>query len=57
MSQSLTGKTIAFLAAGGVEEIEYVRPKQAVEDAGARTELVSLDDATSPMRVPPRQAG
>jgi protease I len=44
MSTELTGKTIAFLAADGVEEIEYVRPKQAVEDAGARTELVSLGD-------------
>src|SRR3954451_6695044 len=44
MSERLNGKTIALLAADGVEEIEYVRPKQALEDAGARTELVSLDD-------------
>jgi protease I len=42
--QRLNGKTIAFLAADGVEEVEYVRPKQAVEKAGARTELVSLDN-------------
>src|SRR3954452_2856996 len=44
MGQQLDGKTIAFLAADGVEEVEYVRPKQAVEDAGARTELISLDE-------------
>jgi protease I len=41
--QSLEGKTIAFLAADGVEEVEYVRPKDAIENAGARTELISLD--------------
>lgn len=40
----LTGKTIAFLAADGVEDVEYERPRQAVEDAGARTELLSLGD-------------
>jgi len=44
MSESLTGKTIAFLAADGVEEIEYVRPKEAIENAGGRTELISLED-------------
>jgi protease I len=42
MSESLKGKTIAILAADGVEEIEVERPKQAVEAAGARTELLSL---------------
>jgi protease I len=44
MADSLKGKTIAFLAADGVEEIEYVRPKEAVEQAGGRTELISLED-------------
>jgi protease I len=44
MTQTLNGKTIAFLAADGVEEVEYVRPKQALEDAGAQTELISLED-------------
>jgi protease I len=43
MAQALTGKTIAFLAADGVEEVEYVRPKEALEQAGGRTELVSLE--------------
>jgi deglycase len=44
MSESLKGKTIAFLAADGVEEVEYVRPKEAVESAGGRTELISLEE-------------
>ena len=43
MPTELNGKTIAFLAADGVEEVEYVRPKQAVENAGAQTELLSLE--------------
>ena len=44
MPADLSGKTIAFLAADGVEEVEYVRPKEALEEAGARTELVSLEE-------------
>jgi len=43
MADELNGKKIAILAADGVEEIEYQKPKQAVEDAGATTELVSLE--------------
>ncbi|MDO3701558.1 type 1 glutamine amidotransferase domain-containing protein [Micromonospora sp. C28SCA-DRY-2] len=38
----LQGKRIAFLAADGVEEVEYVQPREAVERAGATVELVSL---------------
>src|SRR3954468_606068 len=44
MTEKLNGKTIAFLAADGVEEVEYIRPKQALEEAGAQTELISLDE-------------
>jgi protease I len=40
--RQLTGKKIAILAADGVEEIEYRTPKEAVEAAGATTELLSL---------------
>jgi protease I len=43
MAHSLEGKTIAFLAADGVEDAEYERPKRAVEDAGGRTQLLSID--------------
>ncbi|RLP92009.1 MULTISPECIES: type 1 glutamine amidotransferase domain-containing protein [unclassified Micromonospora] len=39
---TLQGKRIAFLATDGVEEVEYVQPREAVEKAGATVELVSL---------------
>ncbi|NYF56536.1 type 1 glutamine amidotransferase domain-containing protein [Micromonospora purpureochromogenes] len=39
---TLQGRRIAFLAADGVEEVEYVKPREAVEQAGATVELVSL---------------
>jgi protease I len=38
----LMGKRVAFLAADGVEEIEYVQPRAAAERAGAQVELVSI---------------
>ena len=44
MAHDLNGKTIAFLAADGVEDVEYQRPKEAVEAAGATTVLLSLED-------------
>lgn len=40
--RSLQGKTIAILAADGVEEIELTSPRQAVEGAGATTHLIGL---------------
>jgi protease I len=43
MADELKGKKIAILAADGVEQIEYERPKAAVEEAGATTELLSID--------------
>ncbi|MEH0843621.1 type 1 glutamine amidotransferase domain-containing protein [Micromonospora sp. CPCC 205711] len=39
---TLQGKRVAFLATDGVEEVEYVQPREAVEQAGATAELVSL---------------
>ena len=39
----LDGKTIAFLAADGVEQVELTEPWKAVEDAGATPVLVSLE--------------
>jgi protease I len=44
MAEALQGKTIAFLATHGVEQVEYTEPRKAVEQAGATTELVSLKD-------------
>ncbi|MEI4274138.1 type 1 glutamine amidotransferase domain-containing protein [Klenkia sp. LSe6-5] len=40
----LTGKTIAILAAKGVEQIELDEPRKAVEAAGATVHLLSVPD-------------
>jgi protease I len=44
MSDELKGKKIAIIAADGVEEVELVEPRKAVTEAGAETELLSIDD-------------
>jgi protease I len=44
MAGKLEGRKIAILAADGVEQVELVEPRKALEEAGAQTELVSLDD-------------
>ena len=43
MATELTGKTIAFLAAEGVEQVELTEPWKAVEQAGGTAHLVSLE--------------
>ena len=42
MASELQGKTIAILAADAVEQVELERPRQAVQAAGAVTELLSI---------------
>jgi protease I len=42
MAGELQGKKVAFLFTDGVEQIEYIEPRQAVEAAGAQVDLVSL---------------
>jgi protease I len=42
MPDSLNGKKIAIIATDGVEQVELVKPREAVENAGATTELLSL---------------
>jgi protease I len=44
MADELQGKTIAFLATTGVEQAEYTEPRKAVEAAGAKAELISLEE-------------
>ena len=44
MADELKNKKIAFLAADGVEQAELEQPREAVENAGATVELLSLDD-------------
>jgi protease I len=41
--ETLNGKTIAFLATDGFEQVELTEPWQAVKDAGATAILVSLE--------------
>jgi protease I len=42
MAGKLDGKRIAILATDGVEQVELTRPRDAVTQEGARTEIVSL---------------
>ncbi len=42
MAGKLEGKTIAFLATEGVEQVELTDPWKAVQDAGGTAELISL---------------
>jgi protease I len=44
MANELDDRTIAILAADGVEQAELEQPRDAVRAAGARTELLSLED-------------
>jgi protease I len=44
MAGELDGKKIAIIAAEGVEEVELVKPREAVENAGAETELLSIEE-------------
>jgi protease I len=43
MAGALQGKTIAFMAADGVEQVELTEPWKAVQEAGGTPELVSLE--------------
>lgn len=42
MANTLQGKRVAILAADGVERVELETPREAVQDAGGETELLSL---------------
>ena len=44
MADNLNGKKIAILAADGVEQVELEQPREAVQNAGAETELLSIKD-------------
>jgi protease I len=41
MSRDLDGKRVAILVANGFEQIELTEPKRALEEAGAKTAIVS----------------
>jgi protease I len=40
-NNTLTGKKVAILVADGFEQVEMTEPRRALEDAGARTSIVS----------------
>lgn len=41
MANTLNGKKVAILVEQGFEQVEMTQPKQALEQAGARTQIVS----------------
>lgn len=44
MTEMLQGRRVAILAADGVERVELEKPREALERAGAQTELLSIHD-------------
>ena len=44
MAGALDGRRIAILAADGVERVELERPRQALDAAGARTDVLAITD-------------
>jgi protease I len=46
MGQTLKGVTIAILATDGFEQSELLEPREALDEAGANTEVVSLKSGT-----------
>ncbi|WP_333619579.1 type 1 glutamine amidotransferase domain-containing protein [Dietzia sp.] len=44
MAADLQGKRVAILAADGVERVELEQPREALDRAGARTEVLSIHD-------------
>jgi len=44
MANELQGRKVAILAADGVERVELEQPRQAIEDAGAETTLLSIHE-------------
>ena len=46
MAGKLNGKRVAILAADGVEQVELEKPRQALENAGAETRVVSPSETS-----------
>ena len=43
MANELTGKRVAILVAAGFEQVEMTEPRKALDQAGAKTTLISLE--------------
>ncbi len=41
MSNELNGKRVAILVTNGFEQVEMVKPRKALDEAGAKTDLIS----------------
>jgi protease I len=46
MDNKLQGKRVAFLAADGVDQAELIEPFNAIKNAGAKTELISIKEGS-----------
>src|SRR6202046_4594796 len=46
MVDKLNGKRVAILVANGFEQVEMTKPRDALEKAGAQTDLISPEDGT-----------
>jgi protease I len=46
MAEKLSGKKVAVLAADGFEQVELIKPRKALDDAGAQTSVVSIKPGT-----------
>ena len=46
MAKDLNGKKVAILVAKGFEQVELTDPKAALEEAGAKTDIVSIEKET-----------
>ncbi|HJT81379.1 MAG TPA: type 1 glutamine amidotransferase domain-containing protein [Chthoniobacterales bacterium] len=42
MSDKLSGKKVAILVADGFEQVEMTKPRAALQDAGAQTQIISV---------------
>ena len=45
MAKNLEGKRVAIVVANGFEQVEMTSPREALEQAGAETYLVSIEDS------------
>jgi protease I len=44
MADTLNGARVAIIATDGVEQVELTQPREAVEQAGARADIVSVSE-------------
>jgi DJ-1/PfpI family len=47
LTGKLDGKKVAILVADGFEQVEMTRPREALEEAGAETKIVSPQSGTN----------